>query len=95
MSKKLTLEEVELILEKIDESGEYRNCSNYEKVLLSQIKVLVKSHSWIENQTALSNALKKQELELKKRELEQQKEQNEILSRIADELKATRKGWVL
>jgi len=92
---KYTLEEVEAILEAIDTSLEYQNCSRFEKVLLSQIKVFVKSHSWVEEQTALSNALKRQELQLKKRELEQQKEQNEILTRIADELKATRKGWVL
>lgn len=92
---KLTLAEVEAILEKIDESGEYRNCSNYEKVLLSQIKVLVKSHSWIQEQTALSNALKRQELKLKERELSLLEEKNNALVRIADELKATRKGWVL
>jgi len=92
---KYTLEEFEAILEKIDESLEYANCSNFEKVLLSHFKLLTKSHSWIENQTSLANALKRQEIQLKKKELEQQKEQNEILTRIAEELKASRKGWVL
>jgi|TARA_R100000479_G_scaffold154698_1_gene90757 hypothetical protein len=94
MSKE-DLHEALHILEKIDESLEYANCSNFEKVLLSHLKLLTKSHSWIENQTSLANALKRQELKLKERELDLMKEQNDALVRISEELKASRKGWVL